>query len=102
MPTDDGSKGMLDDLAENCAGVAAAAKAAATWIERNREYVGSGYSSSWRAVRRGAFEARNLEKAARRPPAICVYGESQFGKSYLIGTLARKAGGMSRSLLKIA
>lgn len=43
-----------------------------------------------RDLRRGAVVANRLAKAARRPMCVSVFGPSQQGKSYLIGSLARR------------
>lgn len=43
-----------------------------------------------RDLRRGAARSRRLAAAARRPMCVSVFGPSQQGKSYLIGSLAKK------------
>jgi hypothetical protein len=81
---------MSADLAQDCANLAAAANESVSWLERNREEVGTNYAFCRREFRYSAMQARQLEKAARLPMAVGVFGPSQVGKSYLVSALARK------------
>lgn len=81
---------MSDDLARNCADVAGAAGDAVGWFERNRDEVGTTYKECRREFRYNAMLLRQLERAARQPMAVGVFGPSQVGKSYLVSALARK------------
>jgi hypothetical protein len=79
-----------EKLAGAAEGVAQAAIGAIEWLSatddpRARERA----SAMARDLRRGAARAQKLAAAARRPMCVSVFGPSQQGKSYLIGSLAR-------------
>jgi hypothetical protein len=78
-------------LAHAAEQVAEAATSAIAWLgatddPRARERA----AAMARDLRRGGARARRLAAAARRPMCVSVFGPSQQGKSYLIGSLARK------------
>lgn len=71
---------------------AAAATEAQRWVERNEERVtscGKSQEEVLKSLRRQAREFRKLERAAGRRMCAGVFGPSQAGKSYLVGSLAR-------------
>lgn len=80
-----------ETLARQAEGVAAAASEALAWLgatddPRAKERAGA----LGRDLRRAAQRASALAKAARRPMCVSVFGPSQQGKSYLVGSLARR------------
>jgi hypothetical protein len=77
-------------LAQRCEAVAGAAVGAIDWLASAAELVGDQAAGMARDFRREARRARKLAAAARRPMCVSVFGPSQQGKSYLVGSLARK------------
>jgi hypothetical protein len=77
-------------LAKICADTASAAGSAVSWLERNREAIGTKYAGLRRDFRRREMLARRYERASHRPVCVGVFGPSQAGKSYLVSALARK------------
>lgn len=77
-------------LAQRCEAVAGAAVGAIDWLASAGELVGDQAAGMARDFRREARRARKLAAAARRPMCVSVFGPSQQGKSYLVGSLARK------------
>ena len=80
-----------EKLALQAEGVAAAAGEALAWLAatddpRAKERAGA----LGRDLRRTAQRAKALANAARRPMTVSVFGPSQQGKSYLVGSLARQ------------
>ncbi len=81
-----------DTIITNAGRYAAAAAEAQQWVERNEDRVrGCGKSKDevLASLRRQAREFRKLERAASRRMCAGVFGPSQAGKSYLLGSLAR-------------
>ncbi len=58
------------------------------WLVSFPQLARAGEVASFRRYRR---EARRLSAAAMRPACVAVFGASQSGKSYLVGSLARPA-----------
>ena len=77
-------------LAAQCESVAEAAGRAIEWISTAGDVVRDSAPLMTREFRREALRARKLAAAARRPMCVSVFGPSQQGKSYLVGSLARK------------
>lgn len=78
------------ELAKLCSDTASAAATAVTWLEKNREAVGTKYAGLRRDFRRREMLARRYERASHRPVCVGVFGPSQVGKSYLVSALARR------------
>ncbi len=74
------------DLAKHCSSMATAAAAAVTWFSNNAKLVGTRRASLDRSFKKRAVEARKLALAAERPMSVGVFGASQSGKSFLIGS----------------
>lgn len=82
-------KNTIIATAGRCAEAAAEAQ---RWIERNEDRVkncGKSKEDVLKSLRRQAREFRKLERAAGRRMCAGVFGPSQAGKSYLVGSLAR-------------
>lgn len=77
-------------LAKLCSDTASTAAAAVTWLEKNREAVGTKFAGLRRDFRRREMLARRYERASHRPVCVGVFGPSQVGKSYLVSALARR------------
>lgn len=77
-------------LVDVCAGTVSVANDAISWFTDNRETIGAAASSLIKEFRQDRIDARRLQRAAKRPMCVGVFGESQSGKSYLISALARK------------
>lgn len=69
---------------ERAQAVAELSEAALRWFETSKSLPGE-----TAVLRRHRREARRLNLAATRSPTVAVFGASQAGKSYLIGSLAR-------------
>lgn len=72
--------------AEHCDLIADAATQALDWFTDNDALVGYRKATLDRAIKRCALEARKLQTAAARPMSVGVFGASQTGKSFLIGS----------------
>jgi hypothetical protein len=79
-----------EGLAKRCEAVAKAAQEAIDWLSTAGDEVSDARPVLSREFRRDAMRARKLAAAARRPMCVSVFGPSQQGKSYLVGSLARK------------
>ncbi len=81
-------------LAQYSAGLREASSLALTWVEANRAVVGGRRDGVMRTLKEVAVEARKIARAAERPMSVGVFGPSQHGKSFLVGTLlgGREAG----------
>jgi hypothetical protein len=77
-------------LAKVCEETASTAVSAVSWLERNREAIGTKYAGLRRDFRRREMLARRYERASHRPVCVDVFGPSQAGKSYLVSALARR------------
>lgn len=62
-----------------------AALQAIDWVSDNGDVVGSRKDGLKQILRIHALESRRLEAAAVRPTSVAVFGESQAGKSFMIG-----------------
>lgn len=81
------------NLARHCRALADNARQGLTWLEQNRDVVGSEYDALHAELRRAARMFSKCETAAARKMCVGVFGPSQSGKSYLISALARDARG---------
>jgi hypothetical protein len=80
-----------EKLAATAESVAEASTGAIGWLgETDDPRARERASTMARDLRRASARARKLANAARRPMCVSVFGPSQQGKSYLIGSLARK------------
>ncbi|WP_428671925.1 virulence factor SrfC family protein [Reyranella sp.] len=77
-------------LANRCEAVARAAQDAVDWLAGASDQMNDLKPVLSREFRREAIHARKLAVAARRPMCVSVFGPSQQGKSYLVGSLARR------------
>ena len=84
-----------DKLAREAAEVAELTGRALDWVgdPENAELVGAEARSLTQMMRRGTRRARRLERAARSPMSVSVFGPSQAGKSFLVSVLARPEDG---------
>lgn len=89
MAVDDAA--LNETLARQAEGVANAAGEALAWLGATDDPRAKERAAALgRDLRRAAQRARALAKAARRPMCVSVFGPSQQGKSYLVGSLARR------------
>jgi hypothetical protein len=79
-----------EKLAGRCEAVAKAAQDAIDWMAGTGAQMSDVRPVLARDFRREALHARKLAEAARRPMCVSVFGPSQQGKSYLVGSLARR------------
>lgn len=77
-------------LASRCEAVAEASQNAIEWLATAKDVVRDMGPALERDFRREGRRARKLAAAARRQMCVSVFGPSQQGKSYLVGSLARK------------
>ncbi len=77
-------------VARRAGTVAEAADEGGAWIVDNRAATAD--SPLAQGLRRFARRASRLRAAAGRPTAVAVFGASQAGKSYLVSSLATRAG----------
>lgn len=91
-----------EDLGRRCNAIFDASGAAIEWIGKVRgsarrlDLAADGLTND---LRRSRNACRRLGRAAARPLSVGVFGMSQAGKSYLISTLARDAGGRLQTVL---
>lgn len=71
--------------------LAGTAMGALDWFRDNPGLVGNRLEALERTCRQHAVEARRLANAAERPMSVGVFGASQAGKSFLIGSLITPA-----------
>jgi len=83
-------------LADRCEAVAKAAQDAIDWLAGAGEQMNDLKPVLSREFRREAMHARKFAAAARRPMCVSVFGPSQQGKSYLVGSLARRGAESTR------
>ena len=81
---------MTEFVAARAQTVADAAGEGAAWVADNRGAAAD--SPAAQSFRRFARRAARLRRAAGRPTAVAVFGASQAGKSYLVSSLATRAG----------
>lgn len=88
-----------EPLAKACHDTSALANAGERWLadDANATSVGRERDDLIRFTRRIARRAARLERAARRPMCVGVFGPSQAGKSYLVEVLARPHDGALRA-----
>lgn len=72
--------------------LAETASAGLAWFRDNAHLVGNRLEALERTCRQHAVEARRLANAAERPMSVGVFGASQAGKSFLIGSLITPVG----------
>ncbi|HWL68157.1 MAG TPA: virulence factor SrfC family protein, partial [Geminicoccus sp.] len=75
------------DLANRARMLARTAVEGLAWFRDNPGLVGNRLDALERTCRRHAVDARRLANAAERPMSVGVFGASQAGKSFLIGSL---------------
>ncbi len=75
------------ELGGRCRRLGETAVNALGWLADNEKLVGARRSSLERTFKKHAVEARKLARAAERPMSVAVFGASQAGKSFLIGSL---------------
>lgn len=83
-------------LAKRCEAAAKAAQDAVDWLAAAGDLVSDARPVMSRDFRHEGMQARKLAAAARRPMCVSVFGPSQQGKSYLVGSLARKGAASTR------
>lgn len=79
------------NLADHCRAMGEAATASLGWFADNEKMVGNRRGSLDKAFKRRAVTARKLAVAATRPMSVGVFGASQAGKSFLIGSFIAPA-----------
>ncbi len=72
--------------------MAEAAKESLEWFKRNEKLLGPRRSGLERSFKKAAVEAQKLSLAAERPMSVGVFGPSQSGKSFLIGSFISPGG----------
>ena len=80
------------DLASRARMLARTAVEGLAWFRDNPGLVGNRLDALERTCRRHAVDARRLANAAERPMSVGVFGASQAGKSFLIGSLITPVG----------
>ncbi len=85
-------------LAARCDAVGRVAGEAIDWLKSAGALVREAAPVMEREFRREGLRAKKLAAAARRPMCVSVFGPSQQGKSYLVGSLARK--GSSSTMIR--
>lgn len=78
-------------LAQRCRTMGEVATSALGWLANNEKLVGNRRAGLERTFKRRAVEARKLAIAAERPMSVGVFGASQAGKSFLIGSFISPA-----------
>ncbi|WP_027135651.1 virulence factor SrfC family protein [Geminicoccus roseus] len=91
MPANDARAKDLE-LAARARRLAETAMGGLAWFRDNPGLVGNRLEALERTCRQHAVEARRLANAAERPMSVGVFGASQAGKSFLIGSLITPAG----------
>lgn len=80
-------------LAARCRQLTDNTGTALTWVQNNRDLVGSEYGPLHAELRRARRFFIKCTRAAERKMCVGVFGPSQSGKSYLISALARDVKG---------
>lgn len=91
-----------ENLATRCADIVEGAGTAITWVAETRptsQRLDREAPSLIERLRKARNLCRRLGAAARRPMSVGFFGMSQAGKSYLISSLARGAGGKLETML---
>lgn len=78
-------------LAEQCRALTEASKQALNWFADNDKTVGWRKANLERLFKKNTVEARKLANAAERAMSVGVFGQSQAGKSFLIGSFIAPA-----------